>query len=157
MKKVLFFLSSITLLFLLLAGCTVNSTTGKIMISNRTNTALTNIRIGNTLISSYVAPGATYDYWYYSDITGKLALSGVDHLDYYGEDPDKDTTYTGYDDLDLTFKVNHWVYITASIINTDNAANVDGDSLDRGDTYVAISVVKQGSDDDFDAKDWCDE
>ena len=129
MKKVLFYLSSITLLFLLLAGCTVNSTTGKITISNRTNNALTNIKIGNTLLSSYVAPGASYDYWYYNDITGKLALSGVDHLDAAGKDPNNDNTDTGFDELDYTFKVNHWVNITTNIINTDNFTNVDGDSL----------------------------
>lgn len=157
MKKVLFYLSSITLLFLLLAGCTVNSTTGKITINNTTNTAVTNIKIGNTLIALNVNPGASYDYYYYADITGKLSISGVDHLDAVGKDLDGDNTDTGFDELDYTFKVNHWVLIMARIIDTDNFTNVDGDSVDKGDTFVTVNVFKQGSDDKLDDEDWCDE
>ena len=61
MKNIIIFI--IVLFFLLFfLTCTVNDFTGLIRVENHTDTELKNVKVGDTLITSNVAPGNYIDY-----------------------------------------------------------------------------------------------
>lgn len=92
----------IFLIFLITAvNCTVNNNTGLIRIENKSVSPIKNVKIGNTFILSYLGGGANYDYWYYSNIEGKLYLEGID-------------VRKSQENLTLKLKTGYWVYITAN-------------------------------------------
>ena len=125
MKKIKFLL----LLFIMLVvffSCTVSESTGCIQVKNTTYMALTDVKIGDTLIASYVAAGNYVNYWYYQPIEGKLTTKGIE--------VDKSV-----EDITLSLKPNFWVYITAEYTSDGNevvgikAVNQGESSTDRDD------------------------
>jgi hypothetical protein len=98
-KKIIFMI--IIMILITAVNCTVNENTGLIRIENKSVSPIKNVKIGNTFILSYLAGGANYDYWYYSNIEGKLTLEGIDLRKLQ-------------QNLTLKLKTGYWVYITAS-------------------------------------------
>ena len=109
MKKMVLLLSSISIALLLITGCLVSSTSCKITIQNRTNTAYTNVKIGDTIIALYVAPGVQIDYW--GTPAGEVSATG-----YF--EPYNDRTYT------VNAANGWWIYITFSRKNYINEMHV---------------------------------
>lgn len=75
MKKAFFWV--MIFIVLLFVSCTVNDTTGLLVITNLSNSDVTNIRIGNTTLTSYLSSGSKLDYWYYTPLTGQLSATGA--------------------------------------------------------------------------------
>lgn len=112
MKKIICFLILFTLFFSF--NCSVNETTGKIEIKNFTDRPLKNVKIGSTILSWYVGPGQSVDYWIYSELKGKLIFEG-DFSYYRGQyvDPDEPEAEKSQKDAIFTCKPGYWHYITA--------------------------------------------
>lgn len=104
---------------LILSGCAVNSTTGKITIVNRSTTSVSNIKIGSTILALAVGPGQSVDYFFTSALSGALTATGAKTGFAYDEtnDVERDGTFT--------FKLNNWYSI--------------GISLQYGTVYIGAS------------------
>ncbi len=115
MKAVTF----ITILLIIITGCTVNSTTGLIDIKNQSDTAVGNIKIGDSIICSYISPGTKYSYYFTNELAGKLsaesAVSG-----YYSQSEEDEVKEDG----NYKLKTNYWF---SCIIDEQN-----------GDIYIRI-------------------
>jgi hypothetical protein len=61
----------------LFSSCKVDDKTGLIIIDNKTYLPIRNLTIGPSIITLYVAPGGTYDYWYYSPINGSMKSDSI--------------------------------------------------------------------------------
>ena len=107
MKRNIFFIF-VFIGVILLFGCTVNDNTGLIKIYNISDTPVTNIKVGGTIIALYAAPGATIDYYYFFDIQGELTATGAvsKHLSI-----EMDGTYT--------LKPGYWFDCTISLYNSE--------------------------------------
>ncbi len=132
MKKIITLSPALLLFAFLINSCSVNSTTGLITIENRTNSFLTNVRVGDTLVALSLAPGAKYDYYYYQTIQGKLTTFGVA----INDDVFFDLNGNGQKDpgeamseVTFRFKPNYWIKISANTYQT-----ID---------YIDVSVSKQ--------------
>jgi hypothetical protein len=68
-------------LLLIFSSCTVSETTGRITVTNTRPKPLYDLRIGSTTIASYVPPGGSADYYYFSELNGALTINGVDTPD----------------------------------------------------------------------------
>lgn len=82
---------------------------------------LRNVKIGGTLIASYVAPGGYVNYWYYQEISGALTCENI-------------IVDEEYEGENFKLELNWWVYITA-------------DYDDSGDETVTISAFEHNSTD----------
>jgi len=67
MKKLLLFF-----ILTLLLSCVVNDTTSLWTFTNKSDIAITNIKLGDTVILISLSPGITYNYYFYFDLNGKL-------------------------------------------------------------------------------------
>ncbi|MBN2545181.1 MAG: hypothetical protein JXB50_05240 [Spirochaetes bacterium] len=67
MKKLLIF-PILALLFC----CTVNDNTSLWTFTNKSDIAITNIKLGNTIILASLSPGFTYNYYFSWDLNGPL-------------------------------------------------------------------------------------
>ncbi len=78
MRKLYLIIFLITILTFIHFSCTVNESTSCLTIQNKSNTTVTNIKIGNTIVSSYLAPGAQTAF-YFSNYTieGELSANGA--------------------------------------------------------------------------------
>lgn len=123
MIKKIFILIVILLILLFFLSCTVNDFTGLIKVENHTDTELRNVKIGDTLITSYVAPGNYVDYWFAYTISGKITTEGVEVNEYQ-------------DDTNFKLQPGYWIFITAQSYGHDMEEQVE------------ISVRKQGSEQD---------
>ena len=78
MKKTYLIIFILIILTIIHFSCTVNESTSCLTIQNKSNTTVTNIKIGDTIISSYLAPGAQTAYYFsYNDIEGELTANGA--------------------------------------------------------------------------------
>jgi hypothetical protein len=116
------------LLLILFAGCTVNDKTGLILVQNKTLGPLYNVKVGDKLITGFVASGSSVSYWYYEDVKGKLTVDSL-------------SLKKGQENWSLNFKPGYWVYITAG--------------YDSGYDDVSISVYDKYSV-QSQPKDWRD-
>jgi|GEM_PF-6446100 len=73
MKKILMIL----LTFLLFISCSLNESSGLIIISNHTSTDISPVKLDNTYLVSYLKGGSKYDYWFYSNMNGLLRGGSV--------------------------------------------------------------------------------
>jgi hypothetical protein len=120
-KKYKFIFSAvIAFSLLILSQCSVNQLTGLIQIKNYSNTPIKNVKIGDTLIALYVAPGMSVDYWFGYTISGKLASDGLQVND-------------SQSSITWNLKTNYWITVFAKSFS-------DGDS-------VALSYSKNGTQD----------
>lgn len=121
MKINIFILFIVCFLSLIMTTCTVNEYTALIRVDNMGANAVTNLKIGDTLIVGYLQKGAVYDYWAVSRFEGMVSLEGVDSS--YSED--------------LYLKIEpQWEY------NIYIVANEDGDDV------WSVAVDKQGEGDE---------
>lgn len=112
MRRMICFM--ILLSLFIFATCSVNQSTGKIEVRNFTDRPLKNVKIGNTLIACYVAPGGSVDYWLYSEIKGGLTFEGDFHyLKSAHVDPDEPDKEKSQEDATFICKTGYWHYITA--------------------------------------------
>lgn len=59
-------------------SCTVNENTSCLTIQNKSDTTVTNIKIGDTIVTSYLAPGTQTAYYFSNkDIEGELSANGA--------------------------------------------------------------------------------
>lgn len=124
MKKIfLFFIFSFAVLFIF--NCTVNDKTGLIQIKNSTYESLSNVKIGQTLIAAYVAPGSYINYWYYNTVSGRLSTQGIP-ID------------NSIKDITFNLKTGYWFAITAKITN-DGYEVVNIDAFKQGDSSISSS------------------
>jgi hypothetical protein len=65
------------IIIIFISGCSVNEYTSILSISNESNIYVNNIKIGKTLILLTLAPGASYDYYFYSPLTGNLTTDNA--------------------------------------------------------------------------------
>ncbi len=75
-KKIVVFALIIPALSFFLYTCTVNSSTGLITITNTTQNDISSIVIGDITISSYISRGSKVDYWYSTQLSGRLQFGG---------------------------------------------------------------------------------
>jgi hypothetical protein len=108
-------------------SCSVNNSTSLIVIKNTTYEALTDVKIGDSYMAAYVAPGTYVDYWSYKTVSGKLSLKGVN-------------LPQNVRDIDFKIKSGLYVYITAKYAN-------DGTAI------VSVDAVKNNSS-TTDTGDW---
>ena len=73
MKKIIRILTLSFTIFFVSFNCSVNSYTGIIRIKNNTNTAINNIKIEDEIISLYLMPGYTSNYYFFSSLEGQLS------------------------------------------------------------------------------------
>ncbi len=99
MKKIVISLLVICLIFTFFTGCAVNSSTGLLIIANLSDKDTT-IKIGDTSI--FVAKGAKYDYWFTSEVKGKVASDDAEDVTYI-----VGNTIYNVKDEEATFKVNY--------------------------------------------------
>ena len=119
MKKATILL--LTIIIAIFSGCIVNDSTGLIRVTNSTHLPLRNVKIGDTFITFYVAPGGAVDYWYYTDIQGGLYTEGI---------PVED----GQKDCIFRLEPGYWVTIKA-------------DYGTAGDEEVRIDATQHGTED----------
>jgi hypothetical protein len=75
------------------SGCSVNDYESVLSISNESNIYVNNIKIGNTIILLTLAPGASYDYYFYTPLIGSLTTDSAASAGYaYTEDNNKLST-----------------------------------------------------------------
>src|SRR4030042_2550805 len=68
----------ILLIFLFfISACSVNEYTALIRVENSSNIDITNLKIGETLITGYLKKGAVYDYWSITQFSGIVSVNGV--------------------------------------------------------------------------------
>jgi len=118
MKKKKFFLF-LLLIIIFTFTCTVNEKTGCIQIRNRTYSDLKDVKVGNTYLASYVAPGCYVNYWYYTNITGILTTNGVE-------------VNKTVEDTEFSFKPGFWIYITAEY-TSDGYETVNVSAIAHGE------------------------
>ena len=134
-KNILLILLAAFLGIIFFGSCTVSPSASCITISNPTDIPLSNVKIGQLLIASYLAPGAKTDYWIYQTTAGQLTFTG--NFGY----PSYQNASTGdiktLDKFNLEFDMNYNYNITTTI----------GKSLnDTSDNYyIFISSKEQGS------------
>lgn len=120
MKKIFYLILIVSILIILFfTGCSVNAYTGLIQVKNYSNTPITNVKIGETLITSYLAAGAQIDYWFTSEITGKLTEESLG-------------VYESQEDIEWELKPNYWITIFAR-------------EFGDGDEAVALTYNKNGT------------
>jgi hypothetical protein len=117
----------------------VSPTTGVINIKNASNTTVSNIRIGNTLLAITLAPGANYNYYFYTTLKGTVtsvgSTTGFAVVDFDGSN----YYYTGQEavaDGTFTFKTDYW--FSFDIVNEANLV------------FLHIGVMSQGKDNTID-------
>ena len=111
----------VPLFFSLFLQCSVNEYIGLIEVYNYTNTPVKNVKIGDTLLAIYVAPGNYVDYWFSSDIKGKLYSEGV-------------TVGDAFSGITYDLKANYWIQIIARE-NSDGSNSVGLSYQKNGTTY----------------------
>jgi hypothetical protein len=112
---------SVIFIFNFLIACSVNNSTGLITIYNLTDAAVTNIKIGDTVINYSLPKGQKYDHWFLSSLQGKVSGTEFDEVlaKFFVEDPEHDISYIIYkDDPVCTFYVNYEYHL--DIVNADN-------------------------------------
>lgn len=103
MKKYIFLFVVLMITFF---NCTVSNNTGLLVLSNLTESDISNVKIGSTLITAYISRGGKVDYWYSTPVTGKLTASGVVNNRYlYNLNDGEGNLSTDEDELE--FKLNH--------------------------------------------------
>ncbi len=75
-KSVMKYCIPILLLFYV-TSCAVNDYTSKITILNKSDISVNNIKVGDAIICSYIQPGGSFDYYFTTDLGGKLTGAGV--------------------------------------------------------------------------------
>lgn len=60
--------------------CAVTASAGKVTITNRSDKGITNIKVGETILSLYVPPGGEVSYWYITGVRGTLRVEGADFV-----------------------------------------------------------------------------
>ena len=124
--KIIFYLIKIFIILIFFSSCTVNDSTGLIRVENHTSIELKNVKIGNTLIASYVAPGNYVDYWYFITLKGKITTEGVEVNEFQ-------------EDIEFKLLTGYWVFITAQKYEYDD--------------QVEISIKNQGENQDDEWQD----
>ena len=107
MKKAFF--GVMIFIVLLFVSCTVNDTTGLLVITNLSNSDVTNIKVGNTTLTSYLSSGSKLDYWYYTPLAGEISATGVANK------------------YDVTFKLNYEYKIEILEKDERNLFNISSD------------------------------
>ena len=131
MKKTLIFLFSVITMLLLVTGCSVNSTTGRISFINQTDKDMT-VKIGTT--STFVSKGAVYDYYFTADIKGKISAEGCEDVkgtDYSTTPPkeiEEATFKIGYAYEVSIYKANDKYIVWAYSGSKAGADSTDSDS-----------------------------
>jgi len=128
----------VLLLFVLFTSCTVNSSTGLLTITNSTNYDITSIKIGNITLDSYLPQGQTYNFWYYSILSGQLTGgSVVNDVIYYlsGREGDTMVSYGGSQIKEIDFKVDYQYKIDIIEENSQNYFCIHG-GLKPGDNTL---------------------
>ncbi len=132
MKKIYLMILILFLIFFL-STCTVNESTGLIVITNLTENDVSNVKVGEVTLTSYISRGAKVDYWYYSLLSGKLTAAGVVKNVYYYNLGDNEGT--GSMDVDsLEFEVNHEYKIDIIAKDGKNYFFIHG-GVQPGDDY----------------------
>ena len=131
MKKI--YLLLIITLTILSITCTVNQSTGLIVLTNLTENDVSNVKIGSTTITGYISRGAKVDYWYYTVLTGKLTGTGVVKNVYYYNLGDNQGTLSSDEDS-LEFELNHEYKIDIIKKNDKNYFFLHG-GVQPGDDY----------------------
>ncbi|OHD10802.1 MAG: hypothetical protein A2086_03855 [Spirochaetes bacterium GWD1_27_9] len=129
----------IIFIFFLQIGCSVNSTTGLLEITNLSDRTIKNLKLDNTLILSSLDKGAKYDYWYFNTFEGKISCEGADEIlvSYYIE---KSKMLIYKDNAICSFKTNYKYQIEMRKLNG------------KYRVYVSEGINSDGSDVDFPAK-----
>ena len=78
-----------------------------------TQAEIKDVKIGETYIAAYVAPGSYVNYWAFTTVTGKLSLNGI-------------TLGQNISDINFNIKSGYWIYITAEYTS-------DGSKVVRAD------------------------
>jgi|GEM_PF-2150804 len=89
---------------LYLGSCTVNETTSKITINNKSDIWVSNIKIGNTIICSLIGPGNSYEYYFTNELSG--SLSGNDVIPARYTNQYSRNKYTAVEKSDGTFTLS---------------------------------------------------
>jgi hypothetical protein len=104
-KKYLFLVIIIVLSVFI--SCTVNENTGLITITNNGNGDASNIKVGGTVITNYLAQGQKCDYWYSKILFGDITGSGVvKNVLLYNSDKSGESVVTRNTNT-VEFKVNY--------------------------------------------------
>jgi len=99
MKKNIYLLL-IILFTIIFFQCSVNEYTGLIQVKNHSNTAMKNVKVGNTIITSYLAPGNYVDYWFTTPIKGVLTEENLG-------------VHESQENIEWELKPNYWITIFA--------------------------------------------
>ena len=130
-KIILFFPCIILLLFF---DCVVNSTTGIITIKNSCNQTINYIKLGNTLLVLTLAPGTSFNYYFYKTLSGTItsqeATTGFPNVIYNGSN----FSYSGetVENGTFTLMTDYWFEFDITVEN--------------GKNYLGVGVIAQGSD-----------
>ncbi len=130
MKKYYFLIIIIILSFF---NCTVNNSTGLIVLTNLTESDIINVKIGGTTITSYISRGGKVDYWYSTTLSGKLTASGVVNNRYLYNLNDNQGTLSS-DEENLEFKLNTEYKIDIIMKDKKNFFYILG-GIQPGDDY----------------------
>jgi len=124
-------LLSIFAVIMSLAGCAANSTTGQIVVTNLTSTAVTNAKVGSVYIG-YVGPGASNTiYFYTAESNAQVSADGFS--------VDSPTIYKGTIDLKLNYS-----YTLSFYDNTgSNVYNIGGTKIGGKSTDSDYSVSEK--------------
>jgi len=139
MKNLLSAIILLIIFLLVCTGCTVNSSTGIIHIENRSSEIIKNIKIGGLNICWEIDPGAKYDYYFYSEINGKLTAEGATtgYREYYLGDYHDEVKLKGT----YTLELNNWY--SCRITEQDDEVYIQLFQSEQGGDYY------EDTDDDF--------
>ena len=127
MKIVYRLIFLITILSILFLSCSVDKYTGLLTIKNQTDSGISSIKIGDTIITFYIGPGAKYDYYFYTTISGSLTAAEAES-GYYDNSLEDEVLLDGT----YTLKTNNWYSL---LIRRENKKN-----------YMKIEYFKHNAD-----------